>query len=83
MNLQKLPRIIRKKGKAYRLWIYPDGVGYEGWCVEYAVGRLYCDTDNGCASDDFYLLCGVTEKTIEQAIEKILNKIERIIREDD
>lgn len=63
-----LPNKIKYKGQFYRLFIYPSGMYRKGWGMDYALGRYYCDANNGCCDNEYGVLHGVESHSLEDCI---------------
>ena len=75
LELALLPHEVKKDGKTYKLFIYPD---MGGWCVEYALPRFYCDSGKGCADDEYCIYYGYTGKTLKETVEGVLLRLKRM-----
>lgn len=67
--LNELPKKIKHEGKVYSLFIYPSTLNKNGWGVDYALGRYYCDANNGCCNNEYGILHGHEDYSLLKAIQ--------------
>lgn len=74
MRLRELPESIKYENKVYTLFIYKD---FGGWCVSYALGRYFCDADNGCCDFENGILYEITTASLIDSVQKIHKWLEK------
>lgn len=77
-ELNSLPNSKHYKDKDFNLFIYPSRG--QGWTVEYALGRFYCDADNGCCDDEYGILHGLTGRILIDAVRGMKKWLEEFDR---
>lgn len=68
-KLNRLPKKIIHGSNVYKLFIYPSSITKNGWCVEYAFGRYYCDSkENDCCANENGVLHGFETDSLQKAV---------------